>query len=84
MLSICLGGIAGSTGSDLTGVVGGVCERAGAVGRDSERVRVDPAGSGRSAGNGRGAVGSSWVRNWRIWSLCRSKSSLVIPIDCKT
>lgn len=89
MLSICLRGIAGSTGSALTGVDGGgVWGCADACERETERVLVSPAGgagcSGGSAENGR-VVGGSWcVRNWRIWSLCRRRSSLVSPIDSKT
>lgn len=68
MLSICLRGIVGSMGSDFTGVEGGgVWECAGAFGRETERVLVDPpavpAGSGRSAENGRVLPALCCVRN---------------------
>ena len=65
MLSICLGGIVGSMGSDFTGVDGGgVMEGAEALRRERERVLEDPTVvSDGSTENGRVAPPSWCVRN---------------------
>lgn len=96
ILSICRSGMAGSIGSDFTGVDGGgVWETVDALGRESEREcerALDPPSTGAMAVSMSGDAvvkaqrefTSSVVRNWRIWSLCRNKSCLVSPIDCNT
>lgn len=89
MLSYFLRDVGGSTGSDLIGVAGGeVYPDASFVEKERETEREERSDvfgvlgagiSSRSCMKARKEFARSDVRNSRIWSLLRTRSSRVIP-----